>query len=388
MAARRRRAAADDGNESATAAACCCRSSARRCWCCSSRAATRRRCCSSADCSASRNTQCERALGVGRAALFRQASIESRSRSRCSAALGGVGLALGIVRVFKAIGGHAIPRLDAVTTGWPLLACGFGSATARGAARRARAGAARVAARSDRRAEERRRAQQRRPRRTPHAAGGDDDPDRVDARAARGRRTADSHAAQRGERAERLLDGPRPHDDGDGGSGQLVGLPPSRARARLARARRATGGVRLGHAADGERLAVDGRDRRLSGSETERPLRAAAALGHAPATSRCSVCRSSPAATFATRTSATRRRLPIVNQAFADRYFAGTAARSGRRSGWADAMHLDGDRRRRRDGRTGDLTQAPAPEIYSFAVAGVGVLQGSRRADGRRSRGQ
>jgi len=30
--------------------------------------------------------------------------------------------------VFKTIGGHAIPRLDAVTVGWPLLACGFGSA--------------------------------------------------------------------------------------------------------------------------------------------------------------------------------------------------------------------------------------------------------------------
>ncbi len=28
----------------------------------------------------------------------------------------------------KLIGGHAIPRLDAVTTGWPVLACGLGSA--------------------------------------------------------------------------------------------------------------------------------------------------------------------------------------------------------------------------------------------------------------------
>src|SRR2546428_4476129 len=40
----------------------------------------------------------------------------------------GVGLAFGIVRVFKLIGGHAIPRLDAVSTGWPVLACGLGSA--------------------------------------------------------------------------------------------------------------------------------------------------------------------------------------------------------------------------------------------------------------------
>src|SRR5262249_19123469 len=52
------------------------------------------------------------ALGSGRAALFRQASIES----------------FAIVRVFKAIGGGAIPRLDAVTAGWPLLLFGFGTA--------------------------------------------------------------------------------------------------------------------------------------------------------------------------------------------------------------------------------------------------------------------
>jgi putative ABC transport system permease protein len=32
------------------------------------------------------------------------------------------------VKVFKLIGGHAIPRLDAVTTAWPVLACGFGAA--------------------------------------------------------------------------------------------------------------------------------------------------------------------------------------------------------------------------------------------------------------------
>jgi putative ABC transport system permease protein len=42
--------------------------------------------------------------------------------------IAGVGLAFGLVRLLKAIGGHAIPRLDAVTTGWPLLAFGFGSA--------------------------------------------------------------------------------------------------------------------------------------------------------------------------------------------------------------------------------------------------------------------
>jgi putative ABC transport system permease protein len=67
------------------------------------------------------------ALGVGRAALFRQVSVESASVALIGGTAG-VGLALGIVKVFKSIGGHAIPRLDAVTIGWPLLACGFGSA--------------------------------------------------------------------------------------------------------------------------------------------------------------------------------------------------------------------------------------------------------------------
>jgi putative ABC transport system permease protein len=33
-----------------------------------------------------------------------------------------------VVKIFKVIAGHAIPRLDAVTTGWPVLACGLGSA--------------------------------------------------------------------------------------------------------------------------------------------------------------------------------------------------------------------------------------------------------------------
>lgn len=67
------------------------------------------------------------ALGIGRSALFRQVAIESLLVAVAGGALG-VAFALGIVRVFKAIGGHAIPRLDAVTTGWPVLACGIASA--------------------------------------------------------------------------------------------------------------------------------------------------------------------------------------------------------------------------------------------------------------------
>jgi putative ABC transport system permease protein len=67
------------------------------------------------------------ALGVGRGALFRQVSIECL----LLAVLGGVfgaGLAFGVVKVFKLIGGHAIPRLDAVTASWSVIAWGLGSA--------------------------------------------------------------------------------------------------------------------------------------------------------------------------------------------------------------------------------------------------------------------
>jgi putative ABC transport system permease protein len=69
------------------------------------------------------------ALGIGRAALFRQVAVEVLLLASIGGALG-VALAFGIVRLFKLIGGHAIPRLDAVSTGWPVLACGLGSAVA------------------------------------------------------------------------------------------------------------------------------------------------------------------------------------------------------------------------------------------------------------------
>ncbi|MBO0863428.1 MAG: ABC transporter permease, partial [Chloracidobacterium sp.] len=70
-------------------------------------------------------TRC--ALGAGRIALFRQVSTESLMLALLGGALG-VGLAFGIVKLFKLIGGHAVPRLDAVTTEWPVLACGLGAA--------------------------------------------------------------------------------------------------------------------------------------------------------------------------------------------------------------------------------------------------------------------
>lgn len=69
------------------------------------------------------------AIGAGRGALFRHVIAESLALSLLGGALG-VLLALGIVGVFKAIGGNAIPRLDAVTTGWPLLAFGVSAAIA------------------------------------------------------------------------------------------------------------------------------------------------------------------------------------------------------------------------------------------------------------------
>ncbi len=67
------------------------------------------------------------ALGVGRVALFRQVTTESLVLAVCGGAFG-IALAFGIVSVFKAIGGHAIPRLDAVTAGWPMLLFGVGAA--------------------------------------------------------------------------------------------------------------------------------------------------------------------------------------------------------------------------------------------------------------------
>jgi putative ABC transport system permease protein len=67
------------------------------------------------------------ALGVRRFTLFRQIATESL----LIAFFGGViaaGVTIGVVRLFKTIGGHAIPRLDAVTIGWPVLLFGLGAA--------------------------------------------------------------------------------------------------------------------------------------------------------------------------------------------------------------------------------------------------------------------
>jgi putative ABC transport system permease protein len=67
------------------------------------------------------------AMGMGRAALLRKVLTESLLLALFGGALGG-GLALGAVKLFKAVAGHAVPRLDGVTAGWAVLGWGLGAA--------------------------------------------------------------------------------------------------------------------------------------------------------------------------------------------------------------------------------------------------------------------
>ena len=67
------------------------------------------------------------AMGMGRMALLRQVSMESLLLALLGGAIG-VGLALAAVALFKAIAGHAVPRLDGVTAGWAVIAWGLGVA--------------------------------------------------------------------------------------------------------------------------------------------------------------------------------------------------------------------------------------------------------------------
>ncbi|MGH9387654.1 MAG: ADOP family duplicated permease [Vicinamibacterales bacterium] len=64
------------------------------------------------------------AIGASRSRLFRQTITESVALSMLSAVIGAA-FAIGIVTVFLAIGDRAIPRADAVTMGWPVIAFGF-----------------------------------------------------------------------------------------------------------------------------------------------------------------------------------------------------------------------------------------------------------------------
>jgi putative ABC transport system permease protein len=67
------------------------------------------------------------AMGMGRIALLRQVLTESLLLALIGGAFG-VGLAFGAVRLFKAIAGHAVPRLDGVTAGWAVSGWGLGAA--------------------------------------------------------------------------------------------------------------------------------------------------------------------------------------------------------------------------------------------------------------------
>ena len=67
------------------------------------------------------------AMGMGRMALLRKVLTESLLLALLGGALGSV-LAVAAVKLFKSIAGHAIPRLDGVTAGWAVLACGLGVA--------------------------------------------------------------------------------------------------------------------------------------------------------------------------------------------------------------------------------------------------------------------
>src|SRR6516225_5723259 len=67
------------------------------------------------------------ALGVGGIALFRQIATESLLLSLSGGVIA-AGVTIGVVRLLKTLGGHAIPRLDAVTIGWPVFLFGLSAA--------------------------------------------------------------------------------------------------------------------------------------------------------------------------------------------------------------------------------------------------------------------
>jgi len=67
------------------------------------------------------------AMGMSRTALLRKVLTESLLLALLGGVLGG-GLAVGAVKLFKAIAGQAVPRLDGVTAGWTVLGWGFGGA--------------------------------------------------------------------------------------------------------------------------------------------------------------------------------------------------------------------------------------------------------------------
>lgn len=67
------------------------------------------------------------AMGMGRWALLRQVSVESLLLALLGG-VAGIGLAFAVVKLFKIVAAHAVPRLEDVTTGWAVLAWGLGAA--------------------------------------------------------------------------------------------------------------------------------------------------------------------------------------------------------------------------------------------------------------------
>ena len=67
------------------------------------------------------------ALGASRVRLFRQVLVESAIIALIGA-VAGAAIAVGGIRIFKAIGGHAVPRAETVAVGWPVFAFGLAAA--------------------------------------------------------------------------------------------------------------------------------------------------------------------------------------------------------------------------------------------------------------------
>ena len=165
------------------------------------------------------------ALGVERIALFRQIATESLLLS-LSGGLIGAGITVAVVRLFKMIGGHAIPRLDTVTIGWPVLL--FGLATAVLSAVLAGLYPALRASRLDPSESMKSAGPKREPLRAPPARGRHYGADRLDFGPPRRRRPAHSNHDQPVAGADRIRHQPYPLDDRDRRAGRLDRLPPSR----------------------------------------------------------------------------------------------------------------------------------------------------------------
>ena len=67
------------------------------------------------------------ALGASRVRLFRQVLVESAIIALIGA-VAGAAIAVGGIGIFKAIGGHAVPRAETVAVGWPVFAFGLAAA--------------------------------------------------------------------------------------------------------------------------------------------------------------------------------------------------------------------------------------------------------------------